>query len=111
MERISCRGYRFLLDDFGSGFSNFNCLLSLPFSRVKLDKSLTDTVDGKNADVVRMLTDFFHKANLEVIAEGVETAEQVAALTSYGVDKIQGYHFAAPMSQPLLLDFYRENKA
>ena len=111
MERISCRGYRFLLDDFGSGFSNFNCLLSLPFSRVKLDKSLTDTVDGKNAEVVRMLTDFFHKANLEVIAEGVETAEQVAALTSYGVDKIQGYHFAAPMSHAALLDFYRENKA
>lgn len=111
MNSISRRGYRFLLDDFGSGFSNFNCLLSLPFDRVKLDKSLTDTVDGKNADVIRLLTDFFHKANLEVIAEGVETREQVDALRSYGVDKIQGYHFASPMSLPSLIDFYKENKA
>ena len=111
MKSVSRRGYRFFLDDFGSGFSNFNCLLLLPFNQVKLDKSLTDTVNGSNAELVKMLTGFFHSSGLSVIAEGVETAEQVHRLTSYGVDKIQGYHYAAPMSLSSLVDFYKAKRS
>ena len=113
MDRIVADGYRFYLDDFGTGLSNFNCLLQLPFSTIKLDRVLTTTVvDAASAtgDLVPHLVDIFHKMNLTIVAEGVEDKAVVDILRSYGMDFIQGYYFAAPMPQPKLLDFYTENK-
>ena len=111
MDAVSACGYRFFLDDFGTGFSNFNCLLQLPFCDVKLDKSLTDTVTSNSSEgnVVLMLTELFHKMNLKVIAEGVETEEQSRILSEYGIDRIQGYYYSAPMSLDRVLNFYREH--
>ena len=111
MQSISANGYRFFLDDFGTGLSNFNCLLQLPFENIKLDRSLTSTVTDPESDVglVSMLTKLFHRMDLTVIAEGVETVEQVEILHNYGIDKIQGYYYAAPMNEKKLIDFYRQN--
>ena len=111
MDGVSECGYRFFLDDFGTGFSNFNCLLQLPFCDVKLDKSLTDTLAGGTPDIsiVKTLVDLFHTMNLKVIAEGVETAEQVQILKSYGIDRIQGFYYSAPMNIDKLLAFYKRN--
>ena len=109
MEKITANGYRFYLDDFGTGLSNFNCLLQLPFTTIKLDRTLTTTVTAADRDEVGLvphLTDIFHKMNLTVVAEGVETAKEVSILRSYGIDFIQGYYFATPMPQAKLLDFY-----
>jgi EAL domain-containing protein (putative c-di-GMP-specific phosphodiesterase class I) len=111
MERVTSLGYRFFLDDFGTGMSNFNCLLDLPFKNVKLDMCLTATIvtDTTQQTLVSTLTELFHKMDAFVIAEGAETEQQVELLAKYGIDRIQGYYFARPMRLDSLLDFYKKN--
>lgn len=111
MEQLTQEGFRFYLDDFGSGYSNFNCLLQLPFQIIKLDTCLTKP--GKNGkrdySMVRTLSKLFHDMNLVVVAEGAETEDEVSALREHGVDRIQGYALARPMPEDKLLDFYQEH--
>ena len=111
MEELTRDGYRFYLDDFGSGYSNFNCLLQLPFQIIKLDACLIRSVrkGEDNYAMVRTLTKLFHDMRLDVIAEGAETMEEVAALKQQGVDRIQGYALARPMPADALLAFCREH--
>ena len=111
MERVTALGYRFFLDDFGTGMSNFNCLLDLPFKNVKLDMCLTATIvtDTTQQTLVSTLTELFHRMDAFVIAEGAETEQQVELLKKYGIDRIQGYYFARPMRLDSLLDFYKKN--
>ncbi|MBE6643769.1 MAG: EAL domain-containing protein [Ruminococcaceae bacterium] len=99
MSKLTEDGYVFYLDDFGVGYSNFNCIMRLPIQTVKLDMSITATADTMMGDcnLVKILADFFHDMNLGVTAEGVESEEQAEVLESYGIDYIQGYYFAKPM--------------
>ena len=108
MEQLTRDGYRFYLDDFGSGYSNFNCLLQLPFQFIKLDAGL---IHDSQADhgLIRTLCTLFHNMNLKVIAEGAETQQDVENLKKYGIDRIQGYYFAKPMPDSDLLRFYEEH--
>ena len=111
MNELTEDGYCFYLDDFGSGYSNFNCLLQLPFRIIKLDACLMSAIrKGQNHyAMVRTLTNLFHGMQLDVIAEGAETMEEVAALKQQGVDRIQGYALAHPMPADALMTFYREH--
>lgn len=113
MTELTQEGYRFYLDDFGTGYSNFSYLLQLPFQIIKLDASLLHPArEGKGSyAVVRTLTELFHDMSLTVVAEGVETAQEVADLARQGVDRIQGYALARPMPEQDLLNFYREHPA
>ena len=114
MRRLVKSGYSFYLDDFGVGYSNFNCVLRLPLKTVKLDMTLTSTVETltENKNLVCILTSLFHEMGLGVVAEGAESAEQVELLRSYGVDGIQGYYFAKPMPLKSLCAFVKKhNKA
>ena len=112
MCRLVDEGFSFYLDDFGVGYSNFNCVLKLPLRTVKLDMSLTSTNKLMREDdsIVSVLTDLFHDMGLRVIAEGAETDEQVEMLIQSGVDGIQGYYFARPMPPQHLRDFLEKNK-
>lgn len=107
MRRLAESGYTFYLDDFGVGYSNFNCVLKLPLKTVKLDMSLTSTAEKlkENYGLVYILTDLFHDMGLNVVAEGAETSEQVELLRDYGVDGIQGYFYAKPMPLDKLCKF------
>jgi EAL domain-containing protein (putative c-di-GMP-specific phosphodiesterase class I) len=111
MKRLAESGYTFYIDDFGVGYSNFNCVLKLPLKTVKLDMSLTSTAEKlkENYGLVYILTDLFHDMGLNVVAEGAETAEQVELLKAYGVDGIQGYFYAKPMPLQKLCDFLTKN--
>ena len=111
MRRLSKSGYTFYLDDFGVGYSNFNCVLRLPLKTVKLDMSLTSTTTNltENRNLVRMLTDLFHGMGLLVVAEGAENSEQVEILREFGVDGIQGYYFAKPMPLDTMRTFIKKN--
>ena len=111
MEQLTQEGFRFYLDDFGSGYSNFNCLLQLPFQIIKLDACLTKHGKGGKRDytMVRTLSKLFHDMDLVVVAEGAETDAEVKALAEHGVDRIQGYALARPMPEDKLLDFYQEH--
>ena len=109
MRKLASSGYTFYLDDFGVGYSNFNCVMSLPLRTIKLDMSLSSTAEKlkKNNSLVRILTDLFHDMGLHVVAEGAETSEQVELLREYGVDGIQGYYFAKPMPLAKLREFLK----
>lgn len=104
---LSSLGVQFHLDDFGTGYSNLSCVLDLPFECVKLDHSLLSAFpeDGRSELLVRTLLDLFHGLGLQVVAEGVESADQAEAVSFLGADWIQGYFYALPMPEEELLSF------
>lgn len=108
MYQLNQDGYRFYLDDFGTGYSNFQCILQLPLQAVKLDSSMTRTSQSDHLvqPVVSTLTTLFHNMDFDVIAEGAETSDDIEFLVNQGVDRIQGFHYAQPMDEEHLLEFY-----
>tara|TARA_R100001244_G_scaffold19684_11_gene20328 strand:+ start:2276 stop:3952 length:1677 start_codon:yes stop_codon:yes gene_type:complete len=86
-------GVRFSLDDFGTGFSSFVHLNSLPITLLKIDKSFVGGMGERpeNRQLVRAMINLAHNLDLEVVAEGVENAEQLALLRQFGCDQVQGY--------------------
>lgn len=109
MQSLCQAGYRMFLDDFGVGYSNFSWLLQLPFSCIKLDSSISQSIesDEKSRETVRSLIRLFHERGNHVIAEGAETEAQVSVLADCGVDRIQGYYYAKPMDMDHFQDFYQ----
>lgn len=107
MKTLAQMGVRFYLDDFGTGYANFACVLNLDFECVKLDRSLAAGVpNDRRADTMaRGVIQLFHDMGLQVVAEGVETAEQAEYLRRYGADRIQGFYYAKPMPEKELVAF------
>ncbi|QZA82446.1 EAL domain-containing protein [Deefgea piscis] len=98
IETLRARGCMFALDDFGSGFSSFNYLKTLPVDYLKIDGSLvTDIVDDRVCrQMVIAVNDIAHSLGCKTIAEFVETEEILAQLATIGVDFAQGYYFGEP---------------
>jgi diguanylate cyclase (GGDEF)-like protein/PAS domain S-box-containing protein len=99
IEGLRTLGVTLALDDFGTGYSSLSYLRRFPIDILKMDKSFLDEVPGNAQDeaVVRAIVDLGTTLDLQLIAEGVETAEQAAALAALGCPFGQGYHFARPM--------------
>ncbi len=94
-------GYTLLMDDFGSGYSSLNILLETPFDVIKLDKKFMENMmlSGKGRMILEQVASMSEKLGLGLLAEGVETKEQVELLQSIGCDQVQGYYYAKPMPQ------------
>jgi EAL domain-containing protein (putative c-di-GMP-specific phosphodiesterase class I) len=95
-------GIRIALDDAGTGFGGFAYIQELPITTMKIDKMFIDTLrEVEGADpkrgVLKAIIEFAKAAGLQVIAEGVETEEQVRRLELEGVFKIQGFVYSRPM--------------
>ncbi len=92
-------GVRCSIDDFGTGYSGIAYLNDLPIDKIKLDKSFIDTIgaDGGDAPLVRAMIAMAHSLDLEVVAEGVETPDQLRFLQEQGCDTIQGFLFSRPL--------------
>jgi diguanylate cyclase (GGDEF)-like protein/PAS domain S-box-containing protein len=92
-------GVRFELDDFGTGYSSLQYLKQLPLNQLKIDKSfIADiAIEGNGRTLVCTIIAMAHSLNLNVIAEGVETAEQLQFLKNNGCDHYQGYLFSKPV--------------
>ena len=99
LARLKEMGVRISIDDFGTGYSSLAYLRHLPADILKIDKSFVGGL-GENAEdtaIVRMVVDLAHTLGMEVIAEGVERADQLAQLMGMGCDMAQGYYFARPL--------------
>lgn len=100
LRELQSMGFHVSIDDFGTGYSSLSYLRRLPISRIKIDRSFINEMLGNetNLTIVRTLIQLSHGLKKQVIAEGVETKEQLAALQEMNCDAIQGYFMSPPVS-------------
>lgn len=112
LHQLKALGVKLSVDDFGTGYSSMQYLAQLPLDELKIDLSFVKAMleQPQNAKIVRSLIDLAHNLELKVVAEGVETAEILAALTHLGCDYAQGYHVGKPTTAADLLLRLRELK-
>ena len=110
---FTAAGIRLCLDDFGSGYANLNTVMRLPFSSIKLDRSLLFDIcsDEKRAQFYQSVVEIFQRMNYRIVAEGVETEAEMRLLSSWNVDMIQGYYFSKPLPQKELLELLKQSYA
>jgi EAL domain-containing protein (putative c-di-GMP-specific phosphodiesterase class I) len=108
---LRARGVRLALDDFGVGHSSLDYLRELPIDTVKIDRIFVEGVgrEGSESQVVRAAVRLGASLGLDVIAEGVESTEALAAITQMGCDRAQGYAIAVPSPGATVLDWARSN--
>ena len=102
-------GVRISLDDFGTGYSSLNYLTRMPINTLKIDKSFVDniTTNKKDARIAASIIALAHSLKIQVVAEGVETEEQLALLKEQKCDIIQGYIFSIPLHPEELEDLIK----
>ncbi len=102
-------GIELNVDDFGTGYSNLSCLMRLPISMLKIDRSFVSMIGRSLEDVelVRAIVSLARTLGLRVVGEGVENPNQLAELKRLNCDAAQGFLFAAPMNIRLLADYLR----
>ncbi len=108
LQQLRALGIQVSLDDFGTGHSSLAALKHLPLDHLKVDRSFIkdltgDSLDSINAGIVRTIINLGHELKLSVIAEGVETIEQLDFLRSVGCDGVQGFFFSKPLPAPELV--------
>lgn len=106
-------GFQIEMDDFGTGYSSLNMISSLPIDALKLDMQFIREAfrDGKDTRLIEVIIDIADYLNVPVIAEGVETEEQLQALKAMGCDMVQGYYFSKPVPAEEFERFLLEHKA
>jgi diguanylate cyclase (GGDEF)-like protein len=105
LRKLKSLGMRISIDDFGTGFSSLAYLKRFPLDELKIDKSFVDGIgiDPDSTAIVAAVMGMAHALDLHVVAEGVETADQLSRLRTLGCDEVQGYYFARP-STPDAID-------
>jgi len=106
LKRLKQHGFRLAVDDFGQGYSSYRFLSQVDVDTVKADLSLMDLLEhAKGQRIWEHMIGLCHRLNLQIIAEGVETAEQVRILSQMGVDAIQGFFFSQALPMDEIPDF------
>ena len=112
MERLKRLGVRIAIDDFGTGYSSLSYLHRLPIDVLKIDRSFIETLNEADGTgpIVEAVLSMAHTLGLRVVAEGVETAEQLDTLRQRGCDVIQGYYFSRPVAPSVAAGFLHSGK-
>jgi diguanylate cyclase (GGDEF)-like protein/PAS domain S-box-containing protein len=100
MRQLKDMGVKLSIDDFGTGYSNLSYLRHLPVYKLKIDRSFVQDLsrDQDDAAITATIINMAKTLNLRVIAEGVETEQQMQFLRLHGCDEVQGYYFSRPLS-------------
>lgn len=109
MKQLIKYGFSFSLDDFGKGESNLMYVVEMPVSIVKLDYDISKAFfsSPKAKHVVRAVVRMAHDMNLKLVAEGIETKEELERMCTEGIDYIQGYYYSKPLPMKDFLDFLK----
>ena len=112
MEELEKLGVQLSIDDFGTGYSSLSALKTFPVARLKIDRTFVKGLpsDADDMAVATAVISLGQKLNLKVIAEGVETAEQLAFLRANNCDEIQGYYVSRPIPPQDFEEFLRKWK-
>ena len=103
LDAVRAMGVRVAIDDFGTGYTSLAHLQQLPIDTIKIDRSFISQLDERRGSaLVRMVTDLGHAIDVNIVAEGVETDDELSALQAMGADHIQGYLLCRPLSAAAL---------
>jgi diguanylate cyclase len=110
LEAISCMGVLVSVDDFGTGYSSMSYLRRFPIDKLKIDRCFIEEMTRRpeDASIVRAIISLAHSLHLKVIAEGVETPEQLALLGELGCDQYQGFYFSPALSATKFLELVKQ---
>jgi diguanylate cyclase (GGDEF)-like protein len=110
LEALTAAGFHLAIDDFGTGYSNLGQLRKMKVAKLKIDKSFVDRITQQKEDaiLVQAIINMAHTLSIPILAEGVETDAQLAYLTNYGCDCVQGYYFAKPLSEADFVAAYQQ---
>jgi diguanylate cyclase (GGDEF)-like protein len=113
MKELQALGIHFAIDDFGTGYSSLSALKNLPVARLKIDQSFVRHLadDENDRGIAAAVISLGQRLNMRVIAEGVETDEQLAFLRDSHCDEIQGYHFSKPIRSEAIVDLLNSQAA
>lgn len=107
MKRLRNLGVLVSIDDFGTGYSSLKYLSIFPVTKLKIDKMFMDDKQEQNQAIVKSIIHMSHSLNMKVIAEGVETIEQLTFLESEKCDEVQGYYYSKPLPPAQLTKFFQ----
>jgi diguanylate cyclase (GGDEF)-like protein len=109
--QLKARKIQLAIDDFGTGYSSLSYLDRFPVDTLKIDRSFVSRLDQENqaSTIVKATLDLAHNLGFNVVAEGVETAQQVEQLKTWGCEFAQGYFFAKPLNSDLAWKFLQDN--
>ncbi len=111
MDELAEAGFRFSLDDFGTGFSSLSTLRRLPLNQIKIDRSFITgaSINNKGAVIAKNIARMGTELELEVVAEGIETPYQWSLMKQYGCTVFQGFLFSPPVSSTSLMRYVTSN--
>ncbi len=109
---LSQQGIKISMDDFGTGYSSLSYLKRFPINTIKVDRSFVKdmTTDKDDASIVAATIQMAHSLSLDIVAEGVETEDQLQFLLKQKCDKIQGFYFSRPLTYKALVNLMEENR-
>ena len=112
LQRLKDLGVKISIDDFGTGYASLRYLQQLPIDMIKIDRSFISNITSSENDlaIVKTIMTMAENLDVSVIAEGVETAEQLAVLQALGCTYYQGYYFSKPVSRDVYIEMVKQQR-